>query len=181
MNITRIGICSWKMQYQTPELKKNIRNITNEIVGASTTIQNTIDLYVKSNVEIEKVKNGNSTNKRNLENYTKVRDKSTEFMMKKIDNRILNFLKGIQQDYLLQVRAEENRAYTQKYMKWKIGQIINYRLNRLFFAINQDLKNENKINNGYNTRNYILNKTKRAIREEALRNRDVGLIDWQEK
>ena len=42
------------MQYQKPELKSIIRDISKKIVESSTIIRDTIELYVKSNVEIIK-------------------------------------------------------------------------------------------------------------------------------
>lgn len=169
------------MQYQTAEMKSYIRNISNKIVGASVSIQNTIDLYVKANIEIEKVKNGNSISKSAIANYTKERNKSTEFMMKKIDNQILNYLKHIKQDNTQRIRREQHEKYIEKCKEWQLDKIINNRLQSLFYNINQDIIIENSMQQGYKNRAYFLNQTKRARREEALKNRDVGLINWQEK
>ncbi len=169
------------MQYQRPEIKKYIRDISNKLVGASMSIQNTIDLYVKINIEIEKVKNGNSISKSAIANYTKIRDKSTEFMMKKLDNQILSFLKSIKQENVYRARLERNEEYKEEMKKSRLEKIINNRLQLLFYHINQDLKNETSLQQNYRKRTYFFNQTKRARREEALKNRDVGLINWQEK
>ena len=83
------------MQYQKPELKSIIRDISKKIVESSTIIRDTIELYVKSNVEIEKIKNGNPKTK---DNFRKIKNQSYEFMMKKIDNQILSYLKNIQKE-----------------------------------------------------------------------------------
>ena len=169
------------MQYQTVTVKSFIRNIANKIIGASTTIQNTIDLYVKSNVEIEKIKNGNATNKKAMQSYQKVREKSTEFMMKKVDNQILNYLTNVQKEKFNRDKLEKSEIYQDRIKEKQIERIINFRLHSLFYNINQELKHENEIQNGYEQRTYILNQTKRARKEEALRNRDIGFINWQEK
>lgn len=168
------------MQYQTPEMKLYIRDISNKIIGASISIQNIIDLYVKANIEIEKVKNGNSISKTAIANYTKVREKSTEFMIKKIDNQILNYLKNIKQDNIYRIRMEKNKEYIEKNKERQLEKIINNRLQMLFYNINQDLKMENSMQQGYKKRTYFFNQTKRARREEALKSRDVGFINWQE-
>lgn len=169
------------MQYQTAEMKSYIRNISNKIVGASISIQNMIDLYVKANIEIEKVKNGNSISKSAIVNYTKVRKQSTEFMMKKIDNQILNYLKHIKQDNIQTIRREQHEKYMEKYQERQLDKVINNRLHSLLYSINQDIIIENSMQQSYRNRAYFLSQTKRARREEALKNRDVGLINWQEK
>ena len=158
------------MQYQKPELKSIIRDISKKIVESSTIIRDTIELYVKSNVEIEKIKNGNPKTK---DNFKKIKNQSYEFMMKKIDNQILSYLKNIQK--------EENIEYYEKIKKWNINKIINYRLHHLFYSINDELKNQNNILRSYKRRYNILNQTKRARKEEALKNRDIGMINWQEE
>lgn len=162
-------------------MKTYIREISNKIVGASTSIQNTIDTYIKANIEIEKVKNGNSISKNAIANYTKARDNSTEFMMKKIDNQILQYLKNLKQDEIYKKKTEKNKEYIEKVRKRQLERILNNRLQRLFYDINQELRNENKMQQGYISRTSFFNYTKRARREEALKNRDVGLINWQEK
>jgi len=169
------------MQYQTPKTKEHIRNISNKIVESSVSIQSTISLYIRANIAIEEIKNGNATNKKAIENYTKVKTESREFMMKKIDNQILNYLKKVNQDNLYILQIERNKEYAEKNRNWQINTIINNRLHDLFSKINQDVKFEQKMQESYINRTYFLNQTKRARREEALRNRDVGMINWQEK
>ena len=175
------GKGSWKMQYQTAEMKTYIRDISNKIFRASTSIQNIVDLYVKTNIEIEKVKNGNSISKVATASYAKVRNQSMEFMMKKIDNQILNCLKKVKQDNIYRIRVEKNKEYTEKMKEIQLEKVINNRLQMLFYNINQDLNIENNMQQGYKKRTHFLNQTKRARREEALKNRDIGLINWQEK
>jgi len=102
-------------------------------------------------------------------------------MMKKIDNQILNYLKKVNQDNLYILQIERNKEYAEKNRNWQINTIINNRLHDLFSKINQDVKFEQKMQESYINRTYFLNQTKRARREEALRNRDVGMINWQEK
>lgn len=138
-------------------------------------------MYIKANIEIEKVKNGNSISKNAIANYTKVRDKSTEFMMKKIDNQVLSYLKQIKQDNMQRIRREQHKQYIEKSREWQLEKIINNRLQNLLYSINQDIITEYSMKKGYKNRVYFYNQTKRARREEALKNRDVGLINWEEK
>lgn len=166
------------MQYQKPELKSIIRDISKKIVESSTIIRDTIELYVKSNVEIEKIKNGNPKTK---DNFRKIKNQSYEFMMKKIDNQILSYLKNIQKEENTKKYLSINNEYYEKIKKWNINKIINYRLHHLFYSINDELKNQNNILRSYKRRYNILNQTKRARKEEALKNRDIGMINWQEE
>lgn len=172
----KTGKGSWKMQYQTKELKKDIRNSTLKIVKSSTAIKETIDKFVKSNIEAEKIKNPYLSDKQ----YNKVASKSKEFMLKKIDNQILQFLKE-QKNIKWNLKQAEFKAKQEQTQKEYYRQAIGKDLAKLLSAIFSENYNTEQFQNFLVNRTKKLNETKVAKKEYYLKNRDKGFIDWEEK
>ncbi len=162
---------SWKMQYQTPEVKEKIRAITNKILTSSSQIKDEVNLYINACIEIEQIKNINNTIKQNRKAINQTIEKETEFILKKIDNQILNYLKDTKTKILEELNSKSyNKLITNMILKT---------LNHLFRCINNDLNNTLNFKSELNKRTMNLSLSKRAKKEFALKHRDVGIIDWE--
>lgn len=170
------GKSSWKMQYQTKELKKDIRNSTLKMVKYSTAIKETIDKFIKSNIEVEKIKNPSLSDKQ----YNKVISKSKEFMLKKIDNQILQFLKE-QNNIKWNLKQAEFKSKQEQSQKEYYRQAIGNDLAKLLSAIFSENYETGQFQNFLVNKTKRLNETKIARKEYYLKNRDKGFIDWEEK
>lgn len=171
---------SWKMQYQTPEVKEKIRNISTSILDSSLSIKKTVNDYITSCVEAEKLKYGNQENAKSLEQYKKIEKESKEFMMKKIDNQILQFLKE-QNDDEVKEQNELNREISEKKNREYYSQKVGNDICKLFSDIFNDLKNSSEFQKNLNKKTKIHNLNKNARREFYLKNKNKGLINWEEE
>lgn len=171
---------SWKMQYQTPEVKEKIRNISTSIMDSSLSIKKTVNDYITSCVEAEKIKYGNQENHKSLEQYKKIENQAKEFMLKKIDNQILQFLKEQNDDEIREQKEQAKESLEEKsreYYSQKVGNDIC----KLFSDIFNDLKNSSEFQNNLNRKTKIQNLNKNARREFYLKNKNKGLINWEEE
>ena len=173
------GKGSWKMQYQTPEVKEKIRAITNKIIESSSQIRSEVNSYINACIETEKIKNINNLSKQSNKKMEQTIQKETEFILKKVDNQILDFLK----DAKVKVIDEQNKLrekafYEEKYNRLILN-IISQRMNNLFTNINNDLANTLYLKNQLSRKTRNLSISKRAKKEFALKQRDVGFIDWE--
>lgn len=171
---------SWKMQYQTPEIKEKIRNISTSILDSSLSIKKTVNDYINSCVEAEKLKYGNQKNAKSLEQYKKIEKESKEFMMKKIDNQILQFLKE-QNDDEVKKQNELNREISEKKNREYYSQKVGNDICKLFSDIFNDLKNSSEFQKNLNKKTKMQNLNKNARREFYLKNKNKGLINWEEE
>lgn len=169
------GKGSWKMQYQIPEIKKDIRNSTLKIVKSSTAIKETIDKFVKSNIEAEKIKNPYLSDKQ----YNKVVSKSKEFMLKKIDNQVLQFLKE-QKDMKRNLKQAEYKEKQEQSQREYYRQAIGKDLSKLLSVILNENYNTEQFQSFLVNKTKKLNETKMARKEYYLKNKDRGFIDWEE-
>lgn len=170
---------SWKMQYQIPEVKEKIRAITNKILTSSSQIKGEVNSYINACIEIEQIKNINNTVKQNRKAINQTMDKETEFILKKIDNQILDYLKDIKRSIIeKQSKLIKEKLNSKSYNKL-ITNMIFKRLNYLFIYINNDLNETLNLKHDLNKRTMNLYTSKRAKREFALKHRDVGIIDWE--
>lgn len=170
---------SWKMQYQTLEIKEKIRVITNKILTSSSQIKGEVNSYINACIEIEQIKNINNTVKQNRKAINQTIEKETEFILKKIDNQILDYLKDIK----IKILEEQSKLIKEKlnYKSYNklITNMIFKRLNQLFRYINNDLNNTLNLKSELNKKTRNLSLSKRAKKEFALKHRDVGIIDWE--
>lgn len=170
---------SWKMQYQTPEVKEKIRAITNKILTSSSQIKEEVNLYINSCIEIEQIKNINNTIKQNRKAINQTIEKETEFILKKIDNQILEYLKDTKTKIFEEQSKLIKEELNSKSYNKLITNMILKTLNHLFRCINNDLNNTLNFKGELNKRTMNLSLSKRAKKEFALKHRDVGIIDWE--
>lgn len=170
---------SWKMQYQTLEIKEKIRAITNKILTSSSQIKGEVNSYINACIEIEQIKNINNTVKQNRKAINQTIEKETEFILKKIDNQILDYLKDIK----IKILEEQSKLIKEKLNSKSYNKLITNmifkRLNQLFRYINNDLNNTLNLKSELNKKTRNLSLSKRAKKEFALKHRDVGIIDWE--
>lgn len=170
---------SWKMQYQTLEVKEKIRAITNKILTSSSQIKDEVNSYINACIETEQIKNINNTVKQNRKAINQTIEKETEFILKKIDNQILDYLKDIK----IKILEEQSKLIKEKLNSKSYNKLITNmifkRLNQLFRYINNDLNNTLNLKSELNKKTRNLSLSKRAKKEFALKHRDVGIIDWE--
>lgn len=170
---------SWKMQYQTPEVKEKIRAITNKIIQSSSQIKSEVNLYINACIETEKIKNVNNTYKQTKRAIEHAVKKETEFILKKVDNQILEYLKESKR----KIMEEQQNLFEKEFNKEKYNKLIlnilSKRMSKLFTNINNDLSNTLNLKRYLNKKKINLSLSKRAKKEFALKHRDVGTIDWE--
>lgn len=170
---------SWKMQYQTPEVKEKIRAITNKIIQSSSQIKSEVNLYINACIETEKIKNVNNTYKQTKRAIEHTVKKETEFILKKVDNQILEYLKESKR----KIMEEQQNLFEKEFNKEKYNKLIlnilSKRMSKLFTNINNDLSNTLNLKIYLNKKTINLSLSKRAKKEFALKHRDVGIIDWE--
>lgn len=170
---------SWKMQYQTPEVKEKIRAIINKIIQSSSQIKSEVNSYINACIETEKIKNINNTSQRSNIKMEQTIKRETEFILKKVDNQILEFLKESKG----KITEEQQKLFEKDFDKKKCNKLIlnilSKKMSHLFININNDLNNTLNVKKYLNKKTINLSLSKRAKREFALKHRDVGTIDWE--
>lgn len=169
----------WKMQYQTPEVKEKIRAITNKIIQSSSQIKSEVNSYINACIETEKIKNVNNTSKQTRRAIEHTVKKETEFILKKVDNQILEYLKESKR----KIMEEQQKLFEKEFNEEKYNKLIlnmlSKRMSNLFTNINNDLSNTLNLKRYLNKKTINLSLSKRAKKEFALKHRDVGTIDWE--
>lgn len=170
---------SWKMQYQTPEVKEKIRAITNKIIQSSSQIKSEVNSYINACIETEKIKNVNNTSKQTRRAIEHTVKKETEFILRKVDNQILEYLKESKR----KIMEEQQKLFEKEFNEEKYNKLIlnmlSKRMSNLFTNINNDLSNTLNVKKYLNKKTINLSLSKRAKKEFALKHRDVGTIDWE--
>lgn len=170
---------SWKMQYQTPEVKEKIRAITNKIIQSSSQIKSEVNSYINACIETEKIKNVNNTSKQTRRAIEHTVKKETEFILKKVDNQILEYLKESKRKIMEEQQKLFEKEFNEERYNKLILNILSKRMSNLFTNINNDLSNTLNVKKYLNKKTINLSLSKRAKREFALKHRDVGTIDWE--
>ena len=170
---------SWKMQYQTPEVKEKIRAIINKIIQSSSQIKSEVNSYINACIETEKIKNINNTSQRSNIKMEQTIKRETEFILKKVDNQILEFLKESKGKIMEEQQKLFEKDFDKKKCNKLILNILSKKMSHLFININNDLNNTLNVKKYLNKKTINLLLSKRAKREFALKHRDVGTIDWE--
>lgn len=170
---------SWKMQYQTPEVKEKIRAIINKIIQSSSQIKSEVNSYINACIETEKIKNINNTSQRSNIKMEQTIKRETEFILKKVDNQILEFLKESKGKIMEEQQKLFEKDFDKKKCNKLILNILSKKMSHLFININNDLNNTLNVKKYLNKKTINLSLSKRAKREFALKHRDVGTIDWE--
>lgn len=170
---------SWKMQYQTPEVKEKIRAIINKIIQSSSQIKSEVNSYINACIETEKIKNINNTSQRSNIKMEQTIKRETEFILKKVDNPILEFLKESKGKIMEEQQKLFEKDFDKKKCNKLILNILSKKMSHLFININNDLNNTLNVKKYLNKKTINLSLSKRAKREFALKHRDVGTIDWE--
>lgn len=173
---------SWKMQYQSQDIKEKLREITIKIIESSSQIKREFNEYIEASIEIESIKNTNC----NSSNLIELIDNETEFMLKKIDNQVLNYLKETKCEIIndrkerISLEYEKDKTEREKdYYDKLIMNVITQRIKNLFISIYNELNNTNNLNTYFNKKTRKLSQTKKERRDWVLKHRDIGMIDWE--
>lgn len=170
---------SWKMQYQTPEIKEKIRAITNKILQSSSQIKVEVNSYINACIETEKIKNVNNTTKQARKATEQIIKKETEFILKKVDNQILDYLKESKGKIMDEQKELLKKEFDDREYNILISNILSKRMHNLFTNINNALSDTINIKKSLNATTKSISHSKRAKREWALKHRDIGIIDWE--
>lgn len=173
---------SWKMQYQSQDIKEKLREITIKIIESSSQIKREFNEYIEASIEIERIKNTNCSSS----NLIEIVDNETEFMLKKIDNQVLNYLKETKDKIInerkecISLEYEKDKTEREKdYYDKLIMNVITQRMKNLFTNIYNELNNTNNLNTYFNKETRKLSQTKKERRDWALKHRDIGMIEWE--
>lgn len=175
------GKGSWKMQYQTPEVKEKVRAITNKIIQLSSQIKDKVNSYIDACIETEKIKNINNTSQRSNIKMEQTIKRETEFILKKVDNQILEFLKESKGNIMEKQRKSFEKDFDEKKYNKLILNMLSKKMSNLFININNDLSNTLNVKKYLNKKTINLSLSKRAKREFALKHKDEGFIKWEVK
>lgn len=175
------GKGSWKMQYQTPKVKEKVRAITNKIIQLSSQIKDKVNSYIDACIETEKIKNINNTSQRSNIKMEQTIKRETEFILKKVDNQILEFLKESKGSIMEKQRKSFEKDFDEKKCNKLILNMLSKKMSNLFININNDLSNTLNVKKYLNKKTINLSLSKRAKREFALKHKDEGFIKWEVK
>lgn len=169
------------MQYQTPEVKEKVRAITNKIIQLSSQIKDKVNSYIDACIETEKIKNINNTSQRSNIKMEQTIKRKTEFILKKVDNQILEFLKESKGSIMEKQRKSFEKDFDEKKCNKLILNMLSKKMSNLFININNDLSNTLNVKKYLNKKTINLSLSKRAKREFALKHKDEGFIKWEVK
>ena len=162
-----------------PEVKEKIRAIINKIIQSSSQIKSEVNSYINACIETEKIKNINNTSQRSNIKMEQTIKRETEFILKKVDNQILEFLKESKGKIMEEQQKLFEKDFDKKKCNKLILNILSKKMSHLFININNDLNNTLNVKKYLNKKTINLSLSKRAKREFALKHRDVGTIDWE--
>lgn len=171
------GKGSFRLQYQSEDMKQLIRNVTSDIIKSSNSIKENINQYVSANIEAEKIRTANLSKKKLLA----IQNNSYEEMYKKIDNLVLDFVK----EQRLKEQKLEKNYFTKKYQTKDFynqrSKYILRGLSNLYMLINRLTKQDMDLQKYINRKTLKSNLTKAARREWYLKNRDNNIIKWNDE
>lgn len=182
-NITNNFEKGFKYQYQTPEVKQAIDDITKLLLNTSLECKEMFYDYINSEIEASKY----LADIENSTDYERVKQKAKDTMYSKIGNQILQFIKNTKieaKDENWKKRQEEfENKKAENEIKWKQNQ-IDYKKRKettdLIKSVFSTLDEENKVNQARNTRlkESFKNMSKEAQREWIKKMRNSSGFDW---
>ena len=174
----------FKYQYQAPEVKMYINDISKLILNSSEDCKNEFNEYIQASINASRILEEIS-NKKEDEKVKKIAERD---MLNKMGNQILQLIKDINLDEYLRkkqewtervIKFQEVQGKNRANIEQEIKNIESRNARKIINDIFKMLSEENISHNAYYNR--IKNSThvsKKAKREIYLKNRMNGSIDW---
>lgn len=174
----------YKYLYQSPEVKRNIDIISKLILKSSEDCKCEFDEYIKTSINASKLMEEIDSKK----SYDRIKKKAENEMFNKIGNQILQFMKSISFEEFIrkreewinrQLNYEEIKGIQKANMEENIKQEEQNNIRKMITEVFQVLSNENISHNAYFNRiKRNTNLSKQSKKEQYLKNRMKGNIDW---
>ncbi len=174
----------YKYNYQTPEVKMCINELSKLILNTSEDCKNEFDEYIQTSINVSRI----IADINNKKDYEKVKRIAENEMVTKIGNQVLQFIKEVSFEEYIRKKEEwenkkiqlaENQGIKKANEDLVIKRIESQNARKMITEIFQMLSEENISHNAYYNR--IMNRnnlSKQAKREKYLKNRMRGNIDW---
>lgn len=183
-NLTNNFEKGYKYQYQKPEIKMYINEISKLILYSSEDCRNEFDEYIQASINVSRI----LADINNKEEYEKVRKMAEKDMLNKMGNQILQVIKDVSFEEYQRKKQEwlENRiSYAENQGVKKANQdeyiktLESRNARKIITDIFQMLSEENISHNAYYNRiKRNNNLSKQAKKEIYLKNRMKGGLDW---
>ncbi|WP_304683154.1 relaxase MobL [uncultured Clostridium sp.] len=174
----------FKYQYQKPETKMYINNLSKLILNTSEDCKNEFNEYIQTSINIARL----LSQIENKKDYEKVRRLAEKEMFNKMGNQILQIIKDVKIDDYIQKKQEwieKNIEYQKIQGVIKINEDNQIKImesrnaRQIINDIFKMLSEENTSHNAYYNRiKKTTNLSKQAKKEIYLKNRMKGGIDW---
>lgn len=183
-NLTNNFEKGYKYQYQKPEIKMYINEISKLILNSSEDCRNEFDEYIQASINVSRI----LADINNKEEYEKVKKMAEKDMLNKMGNQILQVIKDVSFEEYQRKKQEwlENRiSYAENQGVKKANQdeyiktLESRNARKIITDIFQMLSEENISHNAYYNRiKRNNNLSKQAKKEIYLKNRMKGGLDW---
>lgn len=183
INITNNFEKGFKYQYQTPEVKQAIDDISKLILNTSMECKEMFYEYINSEIEASKY----LADIENSTDYERVKQRAKDTMYSKIGNQILQFIKNTKSE----VKEENWKKRQEEYENKKAEYEINRKQSQIDYEKRNETKNliksvfstldeENTVNRARNERlkESFKNMSKEAKREWIKKMRNSSGFDW---
>ena len=174
----------FKYQYQTPEIKMYINEISKLILNSSEDCKNEFNEYIQASINASRILEEIS----NKKDYEKIKKIAERDMLNKMGNQILQLIKDVNlEEYLRKkqkwidnnIKFQETQGIKKANIEQEIKNIESRNARKIINDIFKMLSEENISHNAYYNRiKNSTNLSKQAKREIYLKNRMKGNIDW---
>ena len=174
----------FKYQYQAPEVKMYINDISKLILNSSEDCKNEFNEYIQASINASRILEEIS----NKKDYEKIKKIAERDMLNKMGNQILQLIKEVNlEEYLRKkqewkdntIKFQEAQGIKKANIEQEIKNIESKNARRIINDILKMLSEENISHNAYYNRiKNSMNLSKQAKREIYLKNRMKGSIDW---
>ena len=174
----------FKYQYQMPEVKMYVNEISKLILNSSEDCKNEFNEYIQASINASRILEEIS----NKKDYEKIKKIAERDMLNKMGNQILQLIKEVNlEEYLRKkqewkdntIKFQEAQGIKKANIEQEIKNIESKNARRIINDILKMLSEENISHNAYYNRiKNSMNLSKQAKREIYLKNRMKGSIDW---
>jgi len=174
----------FKYQYQIPEVKMYVNEISKLILNSSEDCKNEFNEYIQASINASRILEEIS----NKKDYEKIKKIAERDMLNKMGNQILQLIKEVNlEEYLRKkqewkdntIKFQEAQGIKKANIEQEIKNIESKNARRIINDVFKMLSEENISHNAYYNRiKNSTNLSKQAKREIYLKNRMKGSIDW---
>lgn len=174
----------FKYQYQIPEVKMYVNEISKLILNSSEDCKNEFNEYIQASINASRILEEIS----NKKDYEKIKKIAERDMLNKMGNQILQLIKEVNlEEYLRKkqewkdntIKFQEAQGIKKANIEQEIKNIESKNARRIINDVFKMLSEENISHNAYYNRiKNSTNLSKQAKKEIYLKNRMKGSIDW---